>query len=421
MAGTLTPGVATTEADAFVQRLYLQRRTDSRIAAFVSAQVAAGNRIALVTSGGTTVPLERNTVRFIDNFSTGNRGAATAEALLEEGYGVIFLHRAHSVFPFTRKLLPPSISAEDFLYLMSEGDGDGAEVLKQATDKYNACDGRLLSVPFTTVTDYLELLRDASCALEAAGPKAMLVLAAAVSDFYVPEADMPEHKIQSTSDGTNGVQTPMAKGEEPNAEATSEIATPAPATPAAADGLALNLQPVPKVLGAIKRGSGSRQPWSPKAFVASFKLETDASILRAKAAGAIAKYGVNLVVANLLQTYKKEVTLVEADTEAAAADASAAYFEAADKASATSPRSKRCRVTMASLKDEHVNVADKGLQCTPIKLQVGGGDEERVPAGVAGGTAGADEGEEIEVALTAELIRRHAAYITADEVPSMKL
>lgn len=35
--------------------------------------------IALVTSGGTTVPLEKQTVRFLDNFSTGNRGALSAE------------------------------------------------------------------------------------------------------------------------------------------------------------------------------------------------------------------------------------------------------------------------------------------------------------------------------------------------------
>ena len=35
--------------------------------------------VVLVTSGGTTVPLEKNTVRFIDNFSRGERGAASAE------------------------------------------------------------------------------------------------------------------------------------------------------------------------------------------------------------------------------------------------------------------------------------------------------------------------------------------------------
>jgi len=35
--------------------------------------------IACVTSGGTKVPLELNTVRFIDNFSYGERGAISTE------------------------------------------------------------------------------------------------------------------------------------------------------------------------------------------------------------------------------------------------------------------------------------------------------------------------------------------------------
>ena len=51
----------------------------------------AERRIALVTSGGTTVPLEKNTVRFIDNFSTGNRGAASVEQLLKADYAVVFV------------------------------------------------------------------------------------------------------------------------------------------------------------------------------------------------------------------------------------------------------------------------------------------------------------------------------------------
>lgn len=40
---------------------------------------AVGKCVAVVTCGGTTVPLEHNTVRFLDNFSTGSRGAASAE------------------------------------------------------------------------------------------------------------------------------------------------------------------------------------------------------------------------------------------------------------------------------------------------------------------------------------------------------
>lgn len=56
--------------------------------------------VICITSGGTTVPLERNCVRFIDNFSSGNRGALSAEAFLKAGYAVIFLTRTGSAQPF---------------------------------------------------------------------------------------------------------------------------------------------------------------------------------------------------------------------------------------------------------------------------------------------------------------------------------
>lgn len=47
---------------------------DSRISLveeFINNQVTNTSKIVLITSGGTTVPLELNTVRFIDNFSLG--------------------------------------------------------------------------------------------------------------------------------------------------------------------------------------------------------------------------------------------------------------------------------------------------------------------------------------------------------------
>lgn len=40
-------------------------------------------RVAVVTSGGTTAPLERHCVRFLDNFSQGTRGALSAEQFLQ--------------------------------------------------------------------------------------------------------------------------------------------------------------------------------------------------------------------------------------------------------------------------------------------------------------------------------------------------
>jgi len=37
--------------------------------------------------------LEHNTVRFVDNFSAGTRGSASAEYFLEKNYVVIFIYR----------------------------------------------------------------------------------------------------------------------------------------------------------------------------------------------------------------------------------------------------------------------------------------------------------------------------------------
>ncbi len=42
-----------------------------------------GRPIVCVTSGGTTVPLERRCIRFIDNFSGGTRGALSVEQFLQ--------------------------------------------------------------------------------------------------------------------------------------------------------------------------------------------------------------------------------------------------------------------------------------------------------------------------------------------------
>lgn len=58
--------------------------------------------VVILQSGGTTVPLEHNTVRFVDNFSAGTRGSASAEYFLDHGYAVIFMHRLKSLEPFTR-------------------------------------------------------------------------------------------------------------------------------------------------------------------------------------------------------------------------------------------------------------------------------------------------------------------------------
>ena len=43
-------------------------------------------------------------VRFIDNFSKGERGSTSAECFLAQGYAVVFLYRSGSTFPFSSSI-----------------------------------------------------------------------------------------------------------------------------------------------------------------------------------------------------------------------------------------------------------------------------------------------------------------------------
>lgn len=232
--------------------------------------------VALVTSGGTIVPLESRTVRFIDNFSIGTRGATSAEFFLRHGYAVVFLHRRGSLQPFSRHI--PRDGLLDMLQLV-----DGAKaclrpekaesllpVLREYTE-YVERGKRLLLVEFVSVHDYIALLMCLGSLLEThIGLNGILYLAAAVSDFYIPRDEMPEHKIQSSNGPLN-----------------------------------LQLQLVPKMLAPLVRR------WCSRPFVISFKLETDSRLLLDKAAKALKKYDHHVVIANLLDTRKREVWLVE--------------------------------------------------------------------------------------------------------------
>ncbi|XP_069675238.1 uncharacterized protein Ppcs isoform X3 [Periplaneta americana] len=159
--------------------------------------VSSQQKIVLVTSGGTTVPLEHNTVRFVDNFSAGTRGSASAEYFLEKGYVVIFVHRLKSLEPYVRHFM-----GQKFLDML-EIHNDEAEtsvvvksdhvnsVLPILTKYKSTMEARhLLCIPFTTLTEYMWLLRAACECLAPFGARAVLYLAAAVSDFYIPSSQM---------------------------------------------------------------------------------------------------------------------------------------------------------------------------------------------------------------------------------------
>ncbi|KAI4375109.1 hypothetical protein MLD38_013019 [Melastoma candidum] len=231
------------------------------------------NRVVCVTSGGTTVPLEQRCVRYIDNFSSGHRGASSTEYFLKSGYAVIFLYRRGTCQPFCQ-----SIPDDPFLECFEFVDKSQAKVQEQhaiavmrAINDHRAAveNGLLLKLPFTTIFEYLQMLQMIALSMNKLGPYGMFYLAAAVSDFFVPWQSMAEHKIQSGSGP-----------------------------------LDMRLVQVPKMLAVL------RKEWAPLAYCISFKLETDKKILLEKADMALAKYKMHVVVANELLTRKEEVVVV---------------------------------------------------------------------------------------------------------------
>jgi|TARA_B110000208_G_scaffold163766_1_gene200837 phosphopantothenate-cysteine ligase len=289
---------------------------EARVGAFVARHGSSdgiASRFAVVTSGGTTVPLEKRTVRFIDNFSTGTRGATSAECLLRQGYKVVFVHRTGSKIPFVSAALRDvSASLRGFCALRPDAaaagrsvtvpDGAAGDALLAALTEAREYSDSVMFCQFESVESYLWLLRAVSLGVSAAKgddtvhhsqSTTMMYLAAAVSDFYIPSSRLEEHKIQSGP-------ILSASGDDGDSGGGFERYThPAPATPA--PGLTLVLDNVPKTLQLLT------SEWAPDTYVVSFKLETDPALLARKARGAIQKYGVDAVVANILDTRFDEV------------------------------------------------------------------------------------------------------------------
>ncbi|KAI9640481.1 Phosphopantothenate--cysteine ligase cab2 [Ciborinia camelliae] len=287
----------------------LERHT-SLAKEFINFHADAGRRLVLVTSGGTTVPLERQTVRFIDNFSAGTRGATSAEYFLESGYAVIFLHRQFSLQPYSRHYSHATDCFLDFLHEGPDGsvvaNEEYREKMLKVLRQYHAAKSKnlLLTLPFTTITDYLFILRAIAQLMRPLGPRGLLYLAAAVSDFFVPPERMQEHKIQSTN--ATETNTPDAKGSEEDGEEEEEAFDNFDSSPAVprSKRLIVDLDPVPKFLKNLVDG------WAPEGMIVSFKLETDPTILVHKAKYSLDRYQHHLVIGNLLATRKWEVVFV---------------------------------------------------------------------------------------------------------------
>ncbi|EZG55041.1 putative phosphopantothenate-cysteine ligase [Gregarina niphandrodes] len=210
-----------------------------------------GCRHVFITSGGTSVPLERNTVRSIENFSTGRRGAELAETFLEHGWKVTYLYKSGSHKPYIRH----GIRAIE--------TGDVATV-QEIMETYTRHRDNLYLLQYTTLGEYFHLL---GYVLNTKA-QSIVFLAAAVADFYIPYNDMVEHKIQSR-------QTDFS----------------------------LHLSKTPKALPLIRKLASGQ-------YLVTFKLETDIGILKTKMLEQHATADSDMIVGNLLATRYQEVSLL---------------------------------------------------------------------------------------------------------------
>lgn len=307
--------------------------------------------IVLVTSGGTAADLEVQTVRFIDNFSTGKRGAISVEEFLKRGYAVIHLWREGSAAPYSRVLadilgvrqgnhglgfdalghlfdgqMPFDNPSQDTCNVfsahqdpfLSSTERKCSEIksthftdatpnrmklrsnvlnstllqvkLRERADVVEA--GLLLTIKFRTVEEYLAKLKICSQAINDCQSLGLIFLTAAVSDFYIPKELMTNHKIQSRDYGlstTESVSTESIHTDDSNC-------------------LHIKLSPVPKMIPQI------RKEYAPDALCITFKLETDKNILLEKSKLAIEKYGVDMVIGNVLSSRYEKIMVCQNST-----------------------------------------------------------------------------------------------------------
>ncbi|KAI6187518.1 DNA pantothenate metabolism flavoprotein domain containing protein [Aphelenchoides besseyi] len=207
----------------------------------------SGSTVTADESGGTRVDLEKNAVRYIENFSMGNRGAASTEYFLEQGYAVIFFHREGSLRPFSRRV--PNLFDRLKLDANNKAYIDSNLELDRAVADNLKYKNQILFTTFVSVNEYLHGLELICKELHQLGSRALIYLAAAVSDFYIREEQLILDRL------------------------------------------------VEAVV--------------PNSFVVSFKLETDPEILVSKAQRALQKYKHSLVIGNILKTRKTSVVFVQ--------------------------------------------------------------------------------------------------------------
>ncbi|KAH8859120.1 hypothetical protein KSF78_0006803 [Schistosoma japonicum] len=218
------------------------------------------NKIVCITSGGTIVPLETNMVRYIDNFSTGLRGALSAEYFLRSNYAVLYFYRNGSFLPFIHRLTNRQQHYHQKMCKQQHEKKKGGE---EEEEEKKDLSQYLFTLNFVTVEDYLIGLRWIARQMQSIYRNHRNIqkpihfcfyLSAAVSDYYLNSEHRPKHKIQTKSICSD-VNIDNNTINSDNDKSIQRI-----------EDLHLTLQPVPKVIKLLTT------LWAPSSYVISFKV-----------------------------------------------------------------------------------------------------------------------------------------------------
>jgi hypothetical protein len=190
-------------------------------------QVLVEAPIAIVTADATTVPLETNTVRFIDTMGLAKEyspkaafGAVSAEYFLSRGYRVIYIHREDSIyFPFTKafqrilevnRMNDPEFFKNSFRYhnlpdlQIPVPENFNARYQQKCCtligmegqiSRKLADQNQFLSIDYRTVAEYLDLLEYLLKLSKYFGPSMIFYLSATVSNYYIPPLEVRKDLI----------------------------------------------------------------------------------------------------------------------------------------------------------------------------------------------------------------------------------
>ncbi|KAJ8525883.1 hypothetical protein ON010_g15244 [Phytophthora cinnamomi] len=233
---------------------------------------------------------------------------------------VIFVHREDSLRPFTRHF-QKYIQNGAFMDMFRLQDNglvlSGVDISQQLqfqkiAQLYTECSTRVLNLSFTSVQQYLMLVRLTAKAMEVAKDRGVVVLAATLMDFYVP-VDPPAAAMEAADEAGGVEPAPSSTSSSSSSSSSSKHSKTRHIKKLAkkiakkkSDEFSVNFVRVPNMIRKI------RKDWCPKAFLITCKHQLDSGEDIEAAHADLEKWGVDVIAGN---HHSREILLITEQEE----------------------------------------------------------------------------------------------------------